>query len=104
MSNAQVLVVDDEADIRTLIKDILSDEGYGVTVAGDADAARKARASTRFDLIFLAQTFSTVNSLLDDLYKIIDSVGSPTDLIIFFDTQTLCKVFVPTYQSLDTLC
>jgi DNA-binding NtrC family response regulator len=53
MSNARVLVVDDEADIRTLIKDILSDEGYGVTVAGDAEAARKARASTRFDLVLL---------------------------------------------------
>ena len=53
MTNARVLVVDDEADIRTLIKDILSDEGYGVTVAGDAEAARAARASTRFDLILL---------------------------------------------------
>ena len=31
MSNSHVLVVDDEADIRALIQDILSDEGYGVT-------------------------------------------------------------------------
>ena len=30
MRNPHVLVVDDEADIRALIKDILSDEGYGV--------------------------------------------------------------------------
>ena len=33
MTNPQVLVVDDESDIRALIKDILDDEGYGVTVA-----------------------------------------------------------------------
>ena len=50
---SQVLVVDDEADIRSLISDILSDEGYGVTVAGNADEARTSRAASKFDLILL---------------------------------------------------
>jgi DNA-binding NtrC family response regulator len=49
----QVLVVDDEADIRSLISDILTDEGYGVTVAGNAEEARAARADRRFDLVLL---------------------------------------------------
>jgi len=53
LSNSHVLVVDDEADIRDLIQDILSDEGYGVTVAADATEARAARAATKFDLILL---------------------------------------------------
>jgi DNA-binding NtrC family response regulator len=53
MSNPHVLVVDDEADIRALIKDILTDEGYGVTGAADASEARNARADGRFDLILL---------------------------------------------------
>ncbi len=53
MTGPQVLVVDDEADIRALISDILSDEGYGVTVAGDAGEARTERAGKRFDLILL---------------------------------------------------
>ena len=53
MSVSQVLVVDDEADIRALIQEILSDEGYEVTVAADANEARSARAKTRFDLILL---------------------------------------------------
>jgi DNA-binding NtrC family response regulator len=53
MSNPHVLVVDDEADIRALIKDILSDEGYGVTVAANAAEARSARADRKFDLILL---------------------------------------------------
>ncbi len=53
MSNPHVLVVDDEADIRGLIQDILSDEGYGVTVAANAEEARTARTSRRFDLILL---------------------------------------------------
>ena len=53
MSAPHVLVVDDEADIRTLIKDILTDEGYDVTNAGDAAEARAARQDGQFDLILL---------------------------------------------------
>ena len=53
MSNSQVLVVDDEADIRALIQEILSDEGYGVTVAANAEEARSARGADNFDLILL---------------------------------------------------
>jgi DNA-binding NtrC family response regulator len=53
MRNPHVLVVDDEADIRALIKDILSDENYDVTGAADANEARRARAQRRFDLILL---------------------------------------------------
>jgi len=53
VTSSQVLVVDDEADIRALIQDILSDEGYGVTAAADAGEARDARADKKFDLILL---------------------------------------------------
>lgn len=53
MSSAHVLVVDDEADIRASIQDILGDEGYGVTVAADAGEARTARSNRKFDLILL---------------------------------------------------
>ncbi len=53
MTSSQVLVVDDESDIRALISDILSDEGYGVTVAADAAEARSAREEQKFDLILL---------------------------------------------------
>jgi len=53
MSVSHVLVVDDEADIRALIQEILTDEGYEVTVAADATQARAARNDIRFDLILL---------------------------------------------------
>jgi DNA-binding NtrC family response regulator len=53
MSTSHVLVVDDEADIRALIDEILSDEGYEVTVAGDASEARAARGEGNFDLVLL---------------------------------------------------
>ena len=53
MSTSHVLVVDDEADIRALIDEILSEEGYKVTVAGDANEARAARGGSKFDLVLL---------------------------------------------------
>lgn len=53
MSSPHILVVDDEADIRALIKDILTDESYAVTCAADAGEARAARAEHKFDLILL---------------------------------------------------
>ena len=53
MSTSHVLVVDDEADIRVLIDEILSEEGYQVTVAGNAVEARAARSASKFDLVLL---------------------------------------------------
>lgn len=53
MSAAYVLVVDDEPDIRQLVKEILEDEGYRVTTAGSAAAAREARRRRCPDLILL---------------------------------------------------
>lgn len=48
-----VLVVDDEPDICTLITEILSDEGYEVVAAGNADEARARRREQRPDAILL---------------------------------------------------
>jgi two-component system, NtrC family, nitrogen regulation response regulator NtrX len=53
MSVARILVVDDEADIRGLLKEILSEEGYEVDVAADAGQARASRARQTPDLVLL---------------------------------------------------
>ncbi|HEY8539794.1 MAG TPA: response regulator, partial [Steroidobacteraceae bacterium] len=53
MSAARILVVDDEAEIRGLLKEILADEGYEVDVAADAEQARQIRAQHDPDLILL---------------------------------------------------
>jgi DNA-binding NtrC family response regulator len=50
---ARILVVDDEANIRALIEEILSEEGYDVTTAADAREARAARAAKEFDVVLL---------------------------------------------------
>ena len=53
MTSYNVLVVDDELDIRELIQEILTEEGYKVTVASSASEAREARQNEDFDLILL---------------------------------------------------
>ncbi|MDE2137171.1 MAG: sigma-54-dependent Fis family transcriptional regulator [Gammaproteobacteria bacterium] len=53
MSNPHILVVDDEADIRGLLKEILSEEGYEVDVAANAAQARASRARQVPDLVLL---------------------------------------------------
>jgi two-component system nitrogen regulation response regulator NtrX len=53
MTASRILVVDDEADIRGLVKEILSEEGYEVEVAADAAQARVARARHEPDLVLL---------------------------------------------------
>ena len=53
MSAPRILVVDDESDIRATLREVLSDEGYEVDVAGDAAAARAARLRAEPDLVLL---------------------------------------------------
>lgn len=53
MANAHILVVDDEPDIRSLLQEILEEEGYDVDVAENGEAARHARRVRRPDLVLL---------------------------------------------------
>jgi len=53
MANANILVVDDESDIRSLIMEILTDEGYSVEVAADGGEARDSYASSTPDMVLL---------------------------------------------------
>jgi len=48
-----ILIVDDEADIRELVAGILDDEGFTTRTAGDSDSASAEIASRRPDLVFL---------------------------------------------------
>ena len=50
---SDILIVDDETDIRELVSGILSDEGHGTRTAGDADSALAAIATRRPSLVFL---------------------------------------------------
>ena len=53
MSAGRILVVDDEADIRSLLEEILSEEGYEVCSAANGAQARRQREAVRPDLVLL---------------------------------------------------
>ncbi|HSN17514.1 MAG TPA: sigma-54 dependent transcriptional regulator [Gammaproteobacteria bacterium] len=53
MKPSQILVVDDEADIRGMVQEILTEEGYDVRTAGNAAEARAARSHGEPDLMLL---------------------------------------------------
>ncbi|HHB12056.1 MAG TPA: sigma-54-dependent Fis family transcriptional regulator [Chromatiales bacterium] len=53
MTGKHILVVDDEPDIREVVKDILEDEGYEVSTAANAAEARERRRQRKPDLILL---------------------------------------------------
>jgi len=53
MSAGKVLVVDDEPDIRSLLKEILEDEGFRVSVAENGEQAKNIRNQFDPDLILL---------------------------------------------------
>src|SRR6201987_1671086 len=50
---ADILIVDDEVDIRELVAGILQDEGYGTRTARDSDEALPAVTTRRPSLVFL---------------------------------------------------
>ncbi|MGV8995959.1 MAG: sigma-54-dependent transcriptional regulator [Parvibaculaceae bacterium] len=50
---SEILIVDDEADIRELVAGILNDEGYDTRVAGDSDSALAAIEARRPGLLVL---------------------------------------------------
>ena len=56
MRDARILVVDDESEIRTLLEEILTEEGYEVTTAQDGAAARLRREQQEPDLVLTPQS------------------------------------------------
>ena len=61
--NERVLIVDDEAGIRTTLSGILEDEGYRVTLAATAAEAREAVLQEPCDLVLLDLALPDQNGL-----------------------------------------
>ena len=52
-SPAHLLVVDDDARLRALLQRYLTEQGFRITAAADAEAARRALTSVAFDLVVM---------------------------------------------------
>lgn len=73
--SSDILIVDDEADIRELVAGILQDEGYGTRTAHDSDDALAAVVARRPNLVFLDIWLQ--GSRLDGL-QLLDTLDSST--------------------------
>src|SRR5437764_14005834 len=71
MAASDILIVDDEADIRELVAGILQDEGYETRTARDSETALNAIGNRRPNLLFLDIWLQ--GSRLDGL-QLLDSV------------------------------
>ena len=60
---AHILVVDDDAAIRSLIKDILSGQGHTFELASKGSEALEMIRSTRFDLVILDRNMPGMDGL-----------------------------------------
>lgn len=78
MNKRQILVVDDEPDIRSLVQEILQDEGFSVKVAENAINARQEIESFQPDLILLDIWMPDIDgiSLLKE-WKEEDNIAAP---------------------------
>ena len=56
---SDILVVDDEADIRNLVSGLLEDEGHGTRQASDSDSALAAISDRRPSMIVALEPAST---------------------------------------------
>jgi two-component system, NtrC family, nitrogen regulation response regulator NtrX len=75
---SDILIIDDEADIRELVAGILEDEGYTTRTARDSDDAMAAIAARRPNLIFLDIWLQ--GSRLDGLQMLASIKGEHPDL------------------------
>ncbi|UPG72453.1 response regulator [Roseomonas gilardii subsp. gilardii] len=103
-----LLVVDDDPRLRSLLQRFLAEQGFRVSVAGDAAAARQALGAMAFDLLVLdvmmpGETgLELVESLRRDGQEVpvlmLTAAGSPDDRVAGFEhgaDDYLAKPFDP---------
>ena len=105
---AHLLVVDDDPRLRGLLQRFLAEQGFRVSVAGDAAAARQALAGMAYDLLVLDVMMpgETGLELVESLRResqdvpvlMLTAAGSPDDRVAGFEhgaDDYLAKPFDP---------
>ena len=71
-----ILIIDDEPGIRTVLRDVLEDEGYTVLAAEDGTQGLAELAANRVDLVFLDVWLPNLGGM--DVLKTHARSSSPT--------------------------
>ena len=77
---AKILIIDDEASIRTTLANILEDEGHRTTLCDSGEAAVPLFAREEFDLIFLDLWLPGVDGMA--VLERLRSAGAPPVIVI----------------------
>jgi len=106
-TSPRILIVDDDADIRSLLADYLGDQGWHISTAEDGDAMQQVLDTTQVDLIVLDLTLpgSDGLTLCRDLRAhstvpviMLTARSAPLDRILGLEMGAddyLCKPFEP---------
>ncbi len=62
-AKARILIVDDEADLRTLLRHILTAQGYQITDAEDGEEAIELIKRQKFDIALLDIQMPNINGI-----------------------------------------
>lgn len=82
----QVLIVEDDAMIRALVRDVLGEEGYRITAVATVAAAEAALADTAFDLVLTDYFGSSPYDPRDDRWATLDrlcALAGATPVVLF---------------------
>src|SRR2546429_8729611 len=96
-----VLVIDDDSNIRTLIKLLLEHQGHRVFLALDGDTGLKLAAQQRPDIILLDVAMPRRSGM--DVYKDLQSNQSTADIPILVFSAALTQNDVQMWQKLPNV-
>lgn len=91
-----ILVVEDEANLRTALRDNLVDEGYAVRVAADGASARKDLAAAPVDLVILDLMLPDTSGY--DLARELRAAKNPA-MILMLTARTLEEDIVRGFEA-----
>jgi len=86
-AKAKILIADDEASIRFVLREALEDAGHEVSEVEDGDAALQALASGRYDLAFLDIRMPGLTGL--EVLQQLGTLGSDTAAVIVTAQSTM---------------
>src|SRR5665647_2398018 len=80
-NNLNILVVDDDAETRDLLREVLSEEGYGVVTSGSGEEALEVGRRELFDVIISDMRLGTqLNGL--DVLRAYKSIQPESEVIL----------------------
>ena len=94
----KILVVDDDADIRNHLFDVLSDEGFKVTVAKDGRESLKQMKTRRFDLLITDMHMPHMDGI-ELLKRMKKAVWLPSVSAMFFACMSQPNSFLSRLQT-----